>query len=96
MITLLAVSIGVAVEHKVTCESPYKWWQGSVIYSVPVCYFRDVDLPLDNVGDMEGLREKLDYVEYMDFKVRLACYWCLVTSNPNEIGDLDDRVPYVL
>ena len=69
IVTLFAVTIGVAVEHKLSCEATYKWWQGSVFYSIPVAYFRDVDDPVDNIGDILGLHEKLDYVEYMDFEV---------------------------
>ena len=69
MVLLLAITIGVAVEHTIACERPYKWWQGSVIYSIPVPYYRDTG-DTDAIGDFDGLHEKLEYVEYMDYEVQ--------------------------
>ena len=69
MIGLLSAVIGVAVQHRKTCDSPFEWYKGSVFYTIDVPYFADFD---DNkVGDLAGMLDKLDYLEFLEVKVKL-------------------------
>lgn len=67
MIALLAAVIGLCIEHRLSCESPFEWYQGSVIYHIKAPYFSDSNQ--DDIGDFTGMIDKLDYLEFLQTKV---------------------------
>ena len=66
IIGLLSAVIGVAVEHRKACNSPFEWYKGSLFYTIDVPYFADSNE--DTVGDLTGMMDKLDYLLLPDSK----------------------------
>ncbi len=60
------------------------WWSNAVIYAVDTATFQDGNG--DGVGDLEGLRSRLDYVEALG----ATCIWLLpFYASPNRDGRYD-------
>ena len=86
MVSLLIATIATAVAVGKTCESQYDWWQGTVLYHISVAEFHDSDN--DNVGDLVGIEERVDYFKYLgvhaviltNFIKAFDPFWDKVTS----------------
>ena len=55
------------------------WWQGAVIYQIYPRSYLDTDG--DGVGDLEGIRRRLDYVRDLGAD---AIWLSPITPSPNE------------
>lgn len=79
MIGLLAATIGLSVRVKEKCVSGFEWWQGPVVYRIPVGLF--MDYTTDNNGDLSGLEYSKSYLQSLGVKTLMLSY-VLPHNNP--------------
>ena len=73
MIGLLAATITLTIRAQNSCITQYEWWQGAVIYRIPVLEFFD-GTGHDGAGDFSGIEQKVDYIKDLDVSVVSLAY----------------------
>ncbi len=95
MVGLLAATIGLVMETQKDCILDLEWWQGGVIYRIKVNEFYD-KFRKDGVGDLDGLRERIDYLEFLGISViTLSNFLPSLKPYFDEVmkfDDVDDRM----
>ncbi|CAL4122705.1 unnamed protein product, partial [Meganyctiphanes norvegica] len=100
-IAMLCVGIGllVTMPRGSECNPDQAWWQGTVMYEVFIPGFKDSNA--DGIGDLQGLIQKIDYIQDLGVKtVRLESIFPAVNylDNPHSVVNLtgvDDVLGHV-
>jgi len=61
-----------------------KWWKESVVYQIYPRSFKDSNG--DGIGDLKGIKEKLDYIKELGVNV---IWLCPIYKSPNDDNGYD-------